>query len=477
MPLGQYHSSSSNSTKNDDEKDKDKEHTPVSSWWPPAWWPFSGNKHKNGGQDVKPQRPLLLLPGICGSILNVTLKGNPKETERVWVRFEDADSQFQKLWGKFNSTTNKVELFDDSLEVTIPQKDGDGGLYAIDELDPLWLGFTPSLLYYYHVMIDRLQNEHNFEPGSTLFGFGYDYRQSNRSHAEKLSDLIRSIQQQNEGKKIDLISHSMGGLVVLSLLAQYPDIFKNCIENWISIASPFGGAPGFVMNTLVNGASFVTGWEAYFFVQRETFLQMCIECPSVYEMLPQKWVGDDSDPNAVPNTNIWIKSGKGKAKLETCSLEQFKDLQGKVLAGNQVQVGDRLIDLPQNQACMQYAQETQNMWASVQLPSSCKFYNIYGIGYDTPLSPTYGTQDQPLSNFQDVKSAEAYFFSVDGDGTVPAVCAQNGNLPAVESKAFVGLHRGLLKQTAVFDQIVEWLGLQPDTNSQCTQISDRWVFV
>ncbi len=44
--------------------------------------------------------------------------------------------------------------------------------------------------------------------------------------------------------RVDLVTHSMGGLVVKSFLAQYPEEFERYVRTWIAVAVPFGGAPG-----------------------------------------------------------------------------------------------------------------------------------------------------------------------------------------------------------------------------------------
>lgn len=54
--------------------------------------------------------PVLLVPGIAGTILHAVDK-NDKE-ERVWVRIFGADQVFQdKLWSIFNPSTGKVSAF------------------------------------------------------------------------------------------------------------------------------------------------------------------------------------------------------------------------------------------------------------------------------------------------------------------------------------------------------------------------------
>lgn len=49
--------------------------------------------------------PVLLVPGIAGSILNA-VDNKTGRTERVWVRILGADHEFRdKLWSRFNPAT------------------------------------------------------------------------------------------------------------------------------------------------------------------------------------------------------------------------------------------------------------------------------------------------------------------------------------------------------------------------------------
>jgi pimeloyl-ACP methyl ester carboxylesterase len=55
---------------------------------------------------------------------------------------------------------------------------------------------------------------------------------------------------------VDVITHSMGGLVLRSFLAARPDAYQRLVRKWIAIASPFGGTPGFGMDALMTGVQF-----------------------------------------------------------------------------------------------------------------------------------------------------------------------------------------------------------------------------
>ncbi|GFP95789.1 phospholipase a(1) lcat3 [Phtheirospermum japonicum] len=171
--------------------------------------------------DVADRDPVLLVSGIGGSILNSKRKKVGFET-RVWVRILLADLEFKKkLWSIYNPETGYTEPLDDSTEIIVPQDNY--GLYAIDILDPSIFVKCLHLtdVYHFHEMIGMLVGC-GYKKGTTLFGYGYDFRQS---------------------------------------------------------------APGCINDSMLTGMQFVEGFESYFFVSRWSMHQLLVECPSVYEML------------------------------------------------------------------------------------------------------------------------------------------------------------------------------------------------
>ncbi|KAG5076297.1 hypothetical protein JHK82_054992 [Glycine max] len=120
--------------------------------------------------------PVLLVPGVGGSMLHAVDESEGSR-ERVWVRFLNAEYTLKtKLWSRYDPSTGKTESMDPNSRIMVPEDRH--GLHAIDILDPdLMLG--SDSVYYFHDMIVEMR-KWGFEEGKTLFGFGYDFRQSNR---------------------------------------------------------------------------------------------------------------------------------------------------------------------------------------------------------------------------------------------------------------------------------------------------------
>ncbi len=69
-----------------------------------------------------------------------------------------------------------------------------------------------------------------YSPGVDLFGVGYDYRQSCRTSAHTLLERLQQVSKQCGGQKVDLVTHSMGGLVARSLLVDFPAEFEKLVS-------------------------------------------------------------------------------------------------------------------------------------------------------------------------------------------------------------------------------------------------------
>ncbi|XP_058199114.1 lecithin-cholesterol acyltransferase-like 4 isoform X2 [Rhododendron vialii] len=337
--------------------------------------------------------PVLLVPGIAGSILKaVDDKGRE---ERVWVRILSADYKCRtKLWSLFDPSTGKTVSLDPKSNLSVPE-DRDG-LYAIDILDPdLVIG--RDCVYYFHDMIVEMI-KWGFQEGKTLFGFGYDFRQSNRCQEtlELLAAKMETVFTASGGKKLTIITHSMGGLLVKCFMCLHSDIFEKYVKSWIAIAAPFQGAPGYVTSTFVNGMSFVEGWEQNFFISKWSMHQLV------------KYDGVD-------------------------------------------------IPLPFNLEILKWANETRKVLSSAKLPPQVKFYNVYGTNLETPHSVCYGSEGAPVTDLQQLPSLMANYVCVDGDGTVPVESAKVDGLNAEARVGIPGEHRGILCDRHLFRILKHWL--------------------
>lgn len=398
--------------------------------------------------------PVVLVPGIGGSILQaVNDKG---QKERIWVRLFAADHEFKsRLWSLFDPETGKTNSLDPKTRVEVPEDRH--GLYSCDILDP-GLVVPLDTVFYFHHLIKKLL-DWGYQEGTTLFGFGYDFRQSNRlpEVMDKFKARLESAFESSGGKKVNIVSHSMGGLLVKSFLALHHDDFEKYVNSWIAIAAPFQGAPGFIMDVLLTGCEFVKGWQREFFIAKWSMHQLLIECPSVYELM----ANPNFDWPRVPLLNVWRQSvdeaGKTFVNLESYRPDDLLPVLTEALIDNTIKYGGEEIPLPFNNAILNWAKETWKVWQSAKLPPGVKFYNIFGTSNETPMDVWYGSEKSPIKSLSDILKTEAEFSCVDGDGTVPQASAMADNLEAITRVGIPGDHRGMLSEERLFRILKQWL--------------------
>ena len=96
------------------------------------------------------------------------------------------------------------------------------------------------VLHTYDNLIDTFL-ANGYVEGETLFKFPYDWRSSNITTAFLLKNKIEEIKQICDCSKVDLIGHSMGGLVAVAYIER--DDYQNDVDQLFLVATPLKGAP------------------------------------------------------------------------------------------------------------------------------------------------------------------------------------------------------------------------------------------
>ena len=112
------------------------------------------------------------------------------------------------------------------------------GILGSSDKDGVWV--IDPILHTYDNLIDTLK-ANGYTAEQNLFTMPYDWRQSNVLTALQLRDKIREVEAICNCAKVDLVAHSMGGLVARQYIES--DKYENNVDHLIFLGTPHLGAP------------------------------------------------------------------------------------------------------------------------------------------------------------------------------------------------------------------------------------------
>ena len=169
--------------------------------------------------------PIIIIPGIMGS----QLYSDPEGKHKVWVdygeifgsaflKYKDLSQAigYDKKCYVINNQVNQVSLNEKNRE------------YGANEV--------------YKKLVNTLCDKF---PNRKIYFFSYDWRQSNMDLGKELKKYIDEIL---KAEKVDIVCHSMGGIVTSNYVA---DNGADKINKIITIATPYEGSPK-IINVMLN---------------------------------------------------------------------------------------------------------------------------------------------------------------------------------------------------------------------------------
>lgn len=153
---------------------------------------------------------------------------------------------------------------------------------------------------YFNGLFGQLTSNDYLE-NSDLFEFPYDWRLDIETSAQKLKEKIDKVKLQTGAEEIDLVAHSMGGLLVKKYLKDYGG---NSVEKFVDIGTPHTGAsPAYKI--LMHGDSL--GVEKFFgliSINSSRIKEISQNMLAVYQLLPSReYFGSDTDYYVLDGTN------------------------------------------------------------------------------------------------------------------------------------------------------------------------------
>lgn len=112
------------------------------------------------------------------------------------------------------------------------------GILGSEQVDGVWV--IDPILHTYDDLIATLDVNH-YTPDIDLFTFPYNWRKSNVETAVLLKEKIDAVKDICDCDKVDLVAHSMGGLVARQYIQS--DAYENDVDQLIFLGTPHLGAP------------------------------------------------------------------------------------------------------------------------------------------------------------------------------------------------------------------------------------------
>ncbi len=210
--------------------------------------------------NVKAKNPVLIVPGLLGTEMK---KGN----DLLWA-------DVLKMVNPLNS-----DSFMDPLSFNKDLMATDSEVYKNDIIKN-----PDGLFNYTSDLINEFKNQ-GYVEGESLFTFPYDWRygvsgkySDGKTNVDLLATRIQDVLQQTGADKVDVVAHSLGGLIVKEYAMNH--MLDNHIGKAVFVGVPNTGAPKAV-KVLLEGDNFgVTG------LNDQEMKKISANMPAAYDLLP-----------------------------------------------------------------------------------------------------------------------------------------------------------------------------------------------
>ena len=222
--------------------------------------------------------PVIYIPGIMGSPLYNDLDDDDmlEDGEKAWIK--EPFLQFFRV----RLDTNGFDPLFSEYNIKVAPIRGDSANTLRDEFEEepldLFKGFFNNLEANGYILDD---NDNDFSENENLFCFSYDWRKSNAYNAGLLSEFIDSVISWTGSNQVNLVGHSMGGIVAKTFVKLFD---KSRVKKLVFIGTPHLGAPE-VLTVMLNGKLFE--WLNNF-IANYLIRELGRNLPSCYQLIPTR---------------------------------------------------------------------------------------------------------------------------------------------------------------------------------------------
>ncbi|HEX8249202.1 MAG TPA: alpha/beta hydrolase [Pyrinomonadaceae bacterium] len=196
---------------------------------------YSAAGQEISGSNEQKQIPVILISGLGGSILSKPSKGK---------KFEPCRGNPFKNWKRFIKGITadgfpKNAVFGDPANLAFKEDGSPDGVVSA-KLEPT--GFVNLPLPFKDICgLSLFLQKNKYKRDVNLFEFYYDFRYSVQDNAKKLELSIEELRTRHGFSKINLIAHSLGGLIAKQYLTAKAN--ADVIDKLILVGTPNLGAP------------------------------------------------------------------------------------------------------------------------------------------------------------------------------------------------------------------------------------------
>lgn len=193
--------------------------------------------------DISPpsKTPLILIPGIGGSELKVSEDIFWNQDDGHGGEFSRAYAKDEKVW------VNEAEVIqpgdDDYFDILRMKSDGQTSEANLELTGDLFDGAYQQSISFF--------TSNGYTLNKDLFIFPYDWRKDITLTTSILDAKINQIKSQTGTAKVDIVAHSMGGLVARNYISD--SIRAQKIRKLITLGTPHLGAVDFLKNINYGG--------------------------------------------------------------------------------------------------------------------------------------------------------------------------------------------------------------------------------
>lgn len=336
----------------------------------------SGKSHQEYYLEEK-RNPVIIVPGIIASKLN-----NIDTSDEIWPDIVSMGASFS----------------DDYLDDLMLPDNGVPESFNIEPVDILREIDIPLIIYkdYFQGLLDELE-DNGYEEGVDLFVFPYDWRLnidylSGRGAGDDpntLANKIYEVKNITGAEKVDIIAHSMGGILVKTYMKNFS---TSSIDIFIDIATPHHGS--------VDAAKILNyGDNIRIPVLNHLKIQdISQNMPSIYQLLPSQAYFD-------PNNQDY-----------NSYIADIYDIDGNSITGN-LSYQESLNFLVNQGRNAQLIIKNNELHSRIDGFEFANSYNIVGLGEPT-IGKIYTLNEKGDGTF------EYALKQINGDGTVPLRSAE-----------------------------------------------------